>query len=166
MTGRAGTTTAANNRTLPTNKLTLSTNSSPTTWTELDAACKVSGGISLKPGPFDMSGFKSLQFIVIAKVAVTIIGNGAVLDAGKESLFFTLGEDQSSLTLESITLKNGFNNGGYGGAIFVAAGALTVKSGAFLDNTATKTPVGLFDVSAAELLPAVHSGVATNQLLI
>jgi predicted outer membrane repeat protein len=68
---------------------------------------------------------------------VTIVGNGAVLDARKKGPLFWVHSSRATLTLESITLKNGYYQGGSGGVIAVDSGALTIKSGTFLDNSCT-----------------------------
>jgi hypothetical protein len=85
-----------------------------------------------------MSGYVNpFSFIDLNnKQAVTIVGKGAVLDANQKGQFFWV-RSGSSLTLENITLQNGYYaHYANGGAFFVQGGSLTVKSGKFLNNTA------------------------------
>jgi hypothetical protein len=114
---------------------------SPVNWTELNSSCQVSGNITLQSGPFDMAGFVDYysSIAIVESQTVHIVGNGAVLDGQLEPSatnmagFFRI--LNGSLTLESVTLKNGGNTAS-AGAIEVRGGALTVKSGTFLDNRA------------------------------
>ena len=108
--------------------------SSPKTWTELTAACTANANIVLSAG-FSMAGYTGSWISLGKNQVITITGNGAVIDAGKTGgIFFVTG--RSSLTLESTTIQNGKRSGD-GGAIRIDSGTLTVKSGAFLNNTAS-----------------------------
>ena len=121
----------------------------PATWAELRAACQQSGTIALQAGPFDMADYD--QCIALTnKQTITIVGNGAVLDARKKGIFFYV--NSGSLTLDSITLENGItqkNGNQAGGAIYNGGGSLTVRSGTFLGNSADSAP-GNTGVGAAD----------------
>ena len=104
---------------------------------QIDSAQHVT--LSLSPH-FSMGGYsgntKQIGAWLVEQI-VTINGNGAVLDAAKKGQFFYVGPF-GSLTLRSMTLKNGYytdvegNCGGSihlsngGGAIQIYAGSVTV----------------------------------------
>jgi hypothetical protein len=96
--------------------------SSPKTWTELkDAIGEIESGSSgtfVLPSDFDCSDYNS---IINIKGNVTVHGNGAVCDAGQKDSFFFLFSEQliifASLTLDWMTLKNGYSPYAGGGAI-------------------------------------------------
>jgi hypothetical protein len=58
--------------------------------------------------PFDMTGFQSGSHIDMktANTAITIVGNGAVFDAGGKDCFFTVGH-AVALVMSNVMLKNG-----------------------------------------------------------
>jgi hypothetical protein len=56
--------------------------------------------------PFDMTGFSSHIGIGTAQTSITIVGNGAVFDAGNLEYFFFVGP-AVALAMSNVTLKNG-----------------------------------------------------------
>jgi hypothetical protein len=58
--------------------------------------------------PFDMTGFKSGSAIDMqtAQTAITIVGNGAVFDAGGKDNFFYV-RNAVALVMSNVTLQNG-----------------------------------------------------------
>jgi hypothetical protein len=81
----------------------------PANWTELHAACKYSGSYTLPGTAFSMDGYDGSAegkgvIHLDDNQTITIIGNGAVLDASKKGSFFFVAS--GSLTLESITLQH------------------------------------------------------------
>jgi predicted outer membrane repeat protein len=93
--------------------------------------------------PFDMTGFQSAPSIDMqtAKTAITIVGNGAVLDAGRNNTanrFFVVGSSVA-LVMSNVTLQNGYTvNDHYGGgAINVfGGGTVTLSDCSFIGNSA------------------------------
>ena len=75
-------------------------------WTELRALCEASGSIVLSAS-FDSADYDSSYIDINNNRSISIVGNGAVLDARKKGNFFHVSSG-SSLTLESITLQNGY----------------------------------------------------------
>jgi hypothetical protein len=86
--------------------------------------------------PFDMTGFQSgsainIKTAMTANTAITIVGNGAVFDAGGKDRFFYV--DQAvALVMSNVTLQNGNSAAG---AIYVN-GAITLSDCSFSGNTA------------------------------
>jgi hypothetical protein len=90
--------------------------------------------------PFDMTGFQSGSAIHIdtAQTAITIVGNAAVFDAGGKDRFFIV-ESAVALMMSNVTLQNGnpvTGENGYGGAIYVHGGTITLSDCSFNGNTA------------------------------
>ena len=79
--------------------------SSPKTWTELATACAGNANIFLSAS-FSMAGYDGSNIDLEYDQVITIVGNGAVLDASGKGRFFYL-RSGASLTLESTTLQNG-----------------------------------------------------------
>jgi hypothetical protein len=78
------------------------------TWEELVTAVATSGTYALAPG-FSMQGFPGGRGLTLRKgVNVTILGQGAVLDASSRGQFFLI-ETGASLTLKDLTLRHGAN---------------------------------------------------------
>src|SRR4051812_17016829 len=69
----------------------------------------------------------------IRTVNLTIIGNGDTIDGGHQSRLFVVALG-SSLTLEQVTLQNGYVYANYGGAIY-NSGMLTISNCTLSDNT-------------------------------
>jgi predicted outer membrane repeat protein len=111
--------------------------------------------------PFSMAGFQSGSCIDIetAHTAITIVGNGAVFDAGGKDRFFTVGQ-AVTLVMSNVTLQNGTLGGDYGGAIFVTnGGTITLNDCSFRGNTASGG--GAIFVTSASTI-AVASTVTLN----
>jgi predicted outer membrane repeat protein len=68
-----------------------------------------------------------------AQTAITIMGNGAVFDAGGKDNFFNV-EQAVALVMSNVTLQNGSPYGG-GGAIRVDGGTVTLSNCIFTRNT-------------------------------
>ena len=86
------------------------------TWADLVTATATNGTYTLAPD-FSMEGFSDgppcdpdsdypCRAINLTKVDVTVVGQGAVLDAGKNGSFFYIASS-ASLTLKNMTLQNG-----------------------------------------------------------
>ena len=76
---------------------------------ELKALCEAGSAIFVLSASFSMAGYVSdgSRIELSSNQVITIFGNGAVLDAsGKGRLFWV--EAGTSLTLESITMQNGY----------------------------------------------------------
>jgi hypothetical protein len=106
----------------------------------LRAACQSSGTVELSAS-FDSTDFNSHQQIMISETVV-INGNGAVLDAARArssgmANFFWV-KAGGSLTLDSLTLKNGYDSSGNGGAITMDGTTLVVRNCKFVSNSETK----------------------------
>ena len=116
-------------------------------WTDLGAVIKTStvGAVVITLAlPFDTSDYAT-QIDILAGANVTILGQGAVLDAARKGRFFYV-PASASLALDSLTLQRGFPKGGwpgdkgfaYGGALF-NAGQLSVDNSNFMSNLAGDT---------------------------
>jgi predicted outer membrane repeat protein len=70
------------------------------------------------------------------KTTITIVGNGAIFDAGGKDRFFYVG-DAVALVMSNVTLQKG-NSDRYGGAgaIHVKYGTITLSDCSFIGNTA------------------------------
>jgi len=66
-------------------------------------------------------------------VNLTIIGNGDTIDGGHQNRMFVVASG-SSLTLDQVTLQNGYVYAGYGGAIY-NSGRLTISNSILSGNT-------------------------------
>jgi hypothetical protein len=82
-------------------------------WTSLSSSITAAAGTAVTltlSTPFDMTGFQSGSSINIktAQTAITIVGNGAVFDAGGKGMeyFFRVG-DAVELVMSNVTLQNG-----------------------------------------------------------
>jgi hypothetical protein len=90
-------------------------------WTSLSSSITAAAGKAVTltlSTPFDMTDFQSGSAIRIrtAQTAITIVGNGAVFDAGGKDRFFCLctgsssshtGGDGVALVMSNVTLQNG-----------------------------------------------------------
>jgi hypothetical protein len=83
-----------------------------------------------------MTGFQSGSCIDISttQTAGTIVGNGAVFDAGGKDRFFYV-KQAVALVMSNVTLQNG-DADHYGGAIRVVSGTATLSNCVFSGNTA------------------------------
>lgn len=102
-------------------------------WTQLKTASTVSGTYTLAGRSFNCSDYDS-QIVIGNGVDVTILGNGAVLDAARNGRFFQVNSG-ASLSLSSLTLQNGRWTD-HGGAIF-SEGYLQICSSKFEHNAVT-----------------------------
>jgi hypothetical protein len=80
-------------------------------WTSLSSSIAAAAGKTVTltlSTPFDMTGFQSDSHIDMqtAKTAITIVGNGAVFDAGGKAAFFSIGP-AVALVMSNVMLKNG-----------------------------------------------------------
>jgi serine/threonine protein kinase len=111
----------------------------PSSWTELGTVINTNTGSSLEitlATPFDTSDYSEEIYIRLPSMIVTILGQGAVLDAAGKSQFFVVLVG-AWLVLDSVTLQNGsapyYRNSG--GAIW-NQGKLTVGNSSFIGNHA------------------------------
>jgi hypothetical protein len=85
------------------------------TWGDLAEAARKSGTYTLVPGTsgtFNMDGYSGGDGIELANGKnVTVLGQGAVLDASKKGQFFNIAQG-ASLTLKNLTLQHGFSVSG------------------------------------------------------
>ena len=94
-----------------TNVSTVITANTIASWNTLSSSITAAAGkvatLTLST-PFDMTGFQSGSAIYIrtAHTAITIVGNGAVFDAGGKDCFFSVG-DAVALVMSNVTLQNG-----------------------------------------------------------
>jgi len=103
------------------------------TWADLAAAVATSGTYTLAPA-FSMDGFSASHGQGIGiEVDVTILGQGAVLDAKEAGTFFFV--NGASLTLKNLTLQNGYVDYHQGGAVY-NTGTLTASDCHFSGNNA------------------------------
>jgi hypothetical protein len=103
-------------------------------WASLANAAATSGTYTLAPS-FSMSGYSGGNGLQLASgVAVTVLGQGAVLDASSKGRFFTIAQG-ASLTLKDLTLQNGEAVSGrrsvHAALAFAARATLTSAVGAF-----------------------------------
>jgi hypothetical protein len=90
------------------NTRTVSTDIASTiaSWTSLNSSITAAAGkvmtLTLST-PFDMTGFSSHIDMYTAKTAITIVGNGAVFDAGGKACFFDVA-DKVALVMSNVTL--------------------------------------------------------------
>jgi hypothetical protein len=113
--------TTTNTNTTPTDYTTAITNggiastniaSTIASWTSLSSSITAAAGkvvmLTLST-PFDMTGFQSGSHIEIttAQTAITIVGNGAVFDAGGKDNFFRVFGQTTALVMSNVTLQNG-----------------------------------------------------------
>jgi predicted outer membrane repeat protein len=110
-------------------------------WTSLSSSITAAAGkvvtLTLST-PFDMTGFSSAIVMQTAQTAITIVGNGAVFDAGRKDYFFWVGNavvPHVALVMSNVTLQNGGNGYGLAGAILVY-GTVTLSNCVFSKNTA------------------------------
>ena len=93
------------------NTRTVSTDIASTiaSWTSLSSSITAAAGkvatLALST-PFDMTGFSSYINMYTAQTVITIVGNGAVFDAGGKGYFFYVG-DAVELVMSNVTLQNG-----------------------------------------------------------
>jgi hypothetical protein len=111
-------------------------------WTSLSSSIAAAAGKAVTltlSTPFDMTGFQSGSSIHIttAQTAITIVGNGAIFDAGGKDNFFDVYQ-AVALVMSNVTLQNG-NSGSYnaGGAIIVV-GTVTLSGCIFSGNAAPR----------------------------
>jgi hypothetical protein len=127
-------------------------------WAKLKSSIGAASGrnISLTLStPFDMEGFSCFQAqcgcisIQAPHTAVTINGNGAVLDGKFHDRFFY--SSSILLAISNITLQNGQPAGGppAGGAISIDGGTLILTSCTFSGNQAPKNFGGAIDFGGA-----------------
>jgi predicted outer membrane repeat protein len=115
-----------------------------TSWTSLSSSIAAAAGKAVTltlSTPFDMAGFQLGSSIDIgdhtAQTSITIVGNGAVFDAGGKDRFF--GVSYYMLVMSNVTMQNGWQGGGGygGGAIYVNLGGTVILSDCtFSGNTA------------------------------
>jgi predicted outer membrane repeat protein len=110
-------------------------------WTSLSSSITSAAGKTVTltlSAPFDMTGFQTGSYINIgtAQTCITIVGNGAVFDAGGKDRLFVVRE-AVALVMSNVTLQNGNSrpHGDYGGAIYVG-GTVTLSDCTFSGNTA------------------------------
>jgi predicted outer membrane repeat protein len=108
------------------------------TWTSLNASINAAAGKSTALTlSASCSGYTAAISIGTAYTNVTIVGNGATFDGGGYPYggqFFHVGE-KAVLAMSNVALKNGYLNGGNGGAVCVASGGtFTVTSSALSGN--------------------------------
>jgi hypothetical protein len=89
--------------------------------------------------PFDMTGFQHGSAIDMkaAQTAITIVGNGAVFNAGgnfPRDRFFNVYQ-AVALVMSNVTLQNGDSSSGGGGAILVYGGTITLSDCSFRKNS-------------------------------
>jgi hypothetical protein len=142
------------------------------TWSALKTAVGAAAGKTVTltlSTPFDMTGFQdgSCIDITTAQTAITIVGNGAVFDAGgKDKLFNvypTVSLEMSNVTLQNAYTKLHHKRGDvYGGAINVQKGGTTTLSQCiFSGNTCVEGPGGaVYNRGTATLLNCLFSGNA------
>ena len=67
---------------------------------------------------------------------ITITGNGHIISGGGTVRVISIGTSSGRLTLNNVTIENGWATGGssFGGAIRITAGALTVNNSTFKNN--------------------------------
>jgi predicted outer membrane repeat protein len=128
-----------------------------TSWAQLVTACAApSANINITLSPaFQMGAYT--KDIGVYNKAITIFGSNAILDAGRQGIFFNVNGvargPGSSLELHGITLKNGAGitvncaylmiydstfESNYGGAIYaMTAHSLEIHNTVFQSNTAT-----------------------------
>jgi hypothetical protein len=81
-------------------------------WTSLSSSITAAAGkaatLTLST-PFDMAAFQSGSAIWIqtAQTAITIVGNGAVFDAGGKDFFFNVYDQAAALVMSNVALQNG-----------------------------------------------------------
>lgn len=75
------------------------------TWAHLAAAMATSGTYTLAPS-FSMDGYSGNGIHLNQGVDVTILGQGAVLDASRKGQFFNI-DGGASLNLKDLTLQHG-----------------------------------------------------------
>jgi hypothetical protein len=94
-------------------------------WTSLSSSIAAAAGKAVTltlSTPFDMTGFETGSAINIktAQTAITIVGNGAVFDAGDKDRFFYVEKDVA-LVMSNVTFQNG--NADNGGVIIIISTA-------------------------------------------
>jgi hypothetical protein len=92
-----------------TNVSTVITANTIASWNTLSSSITAAAGkvatLTLST-PFDMTGFSSAIDMTTAKTAITIMGNGAVFDAGGKDNFFNV-YPLVALVMSNVTLQNG-----------------------------------------------------------
>ena len=75
---------------------------------------------------------------------ITITGNGHIISGGGTVRVISIGTSSGRLTLNNVTIENGWATGGssFGGAIRITAGALTVNNSTFKNNRAVSNSAG------------------------
>jgi hypothetical protein len=77
-------------------------------WTSLSSSITAAAGKVMTltlSAPFDMTGFSNIEMDT-ANTAITIVGNGAVFDAGGKDCFFSVYQ-AVALVMSNVTLQNG-----------------------------------------------------------
>jgi hypothetical protein len=78
-------------------------------WTSLSSSITAAAGKTMTltlSTPFDMTGFSSYIHMQTAQTSITIVGNGAVFDAGGKDRFFWV-DKAVALVMTNVTLQNG-----------------------------------------------------------
>jgi hypothetical protein len=114
-------------------------------WTSLSSSIAAAAGkavILTLSTPFDMTGFQEPILVMTAQTSITIVGNGAVFDAGGKTYFFFV-DTAVTLVMSNVTLQNGSGGGNVGGAIGVSrGGTATLAHCTFSGNTSPEGGVG------------------------
>ena len=114
-------------------------------WAQLTAACgkhttnAAAVDIVLAPG-FSCGDFDQSIKLGASTAAVTVHGNGHVLDAQGRDQFFDV-EDGASLTLKNLTLRNGSSLGS-GGAIYCQQSTVRIESSVLERNAGVAIAAG------------------------
>jgi predicted outer membrane repeat protein len=128
-------------------------------WTSLSSSIAAAAGKAVTltlSTPFDMTGFQHGSCIEVqtAQTAITIVGNGAVFDAGGKDRFFTV-EQAAALVISNVALQNGFS---YNGGAIRVYGTATLSNCIFSGNTAHGGSIFIDRPGTATLLNCVFSG--------
>jgi predicted outer membrane repeat protein len=122
-------------------------NTYPSSYTELRAG--ISGVFANTTFTLPGLSFNSDydEEIDVTGKSITILGNGAVLDASRKGSFFLLrgkGHSSTALELVFLTLKNGRNTAtrAFGGAITNENGFLSITNATFFGNTVARGDFG------------------------
>ena len=75
--------------------------------------------------------------IEVANTDITVLGNGAVFDAGQDGRFFYVSAVSAILAISNVTTQNGFGVNAAAGAIGFAGDTLTASQCTSMNNTAT-----------------------------
>jgi hypothetical protein len=123
------------------------------TWSDLKVrlGAPSKGGTVVLDTPFDMD---ISDAIIVDAPDITIVGNGAVFDAGGKHNFFQMYLN-TNFAIENVTMQN---SGGNQAAMYIIGGAVILKSCVFSGNTGVQGGAVLVENANIDFILCTFSG--------